>query len=163
MLLGCLELNVEVSTVAMACIYFERLCMKSLVTKANRKLSIAVSLLLAYKFNEPITSQLTYNARMESLLEFIDSELEISKREVLESEFGAFTKLNFALHVPYLHVILMLNRLLKLVHKNMRMYLGEDMYLAFTKDVSELEQEIENEKDCESQRGMEREVQWVSV
>jgi hypothetical protein len=37
---------------AIAVINFERLCIKGLVTKMNRKLTMAVSLLLAYKFNE---------------------------------------------------------------------------------------------------------------
>ena len=56
-LLGCMARNIELSTVALAVILFERLCLKGLVTKANRRLTMAVSLLLAYKFNECVTSQ----------------------------------------------------------------------------------------------------------
>lgn len=52
-LLGCLSLSLEVSTCALAVIYFERLVMQALVTKVNRHLSMAVSLLLAYKVPKP--------------------------------------------------------------------------------------------------------------
>ena len=68
--LFCLSINIEISTVAIAIINFERLCIKGLVTKMNRKLSMAVSLLLAYKFNETFSS--TYHKTLELLLGFFD-------------------------------------------------------------------------------------------
>lgn len=51
--MGCLSADCEVSTVALACVYFERLCLDCRVDKRNRRLSMAACLLLAYKFNEP--------------------------------------------------------------------------------------------------------------
>ncbi|CAN0404465.1 unnamed protein product, partial [Ectocarpus sp. 13 AM-2016] len=51
-LLGCYRAGMEVSTVALACIYFERLCLAGVVTKPNRRLAMAACLAIAYKFNE---------------------------------------------------------------------------------------------------------------
>jgi hypothetical protein len=33
---ACLAMDMEVGTVALACVYFEKLCLKGLVTKSNR-------------------------------------------------------------------------------------------------------------------------------
>ncbi|CAN0520272.1 unnamed protein product, partial [Scytosiphon promiscuus] len=44
----------EVATVALACIYFERLCLAGLVTKPNRRLAMAACLAISYKFNEAV-------------------------------------------------------------------------------------------------------------
>lgn len=51
-LVACVTLRMQVSTIAFACIYFEQLCLKGLVAKANRRLVMAVCLVLAFKFNE---------------------------------------------------------------------------------------------------------------
>jgi hypothetical protein len=101
-LLGCLELSLDISTAALAVIYFERLCLKSMVTKANRHLSMAVSLLLAFKFNEPVTPE--YLPKLEQLLDFMDRDWEVSKKQVFDAEFGAFVHLGFSLHVPHQHI-----------------------------------------------------------
>ena len=52
-LFGCHKGGVEVATVALACVYFERLCLDCRVDKLNRKLTMGACLMLAYKFNEP--------------------------------------------------------------------------------------------------------------
>jgi hypothetical protein len=101
-LLGCLELSIDIATTALAVIYFERLCLKSLVTKANRHLTMAVSLLLAYKFNEPVEED--YHSRLAALLDFMDRNWEVSRKQVFDAEFGAFVHLGFSLHVPHQHV-----------------------------------------------------------
>jgi hypothetical protein len=44
--------NLEISTVALACIYFERLCLDCRVDKSNRRLAFAACLLIAAKLNE---------------------------------------------------------------------------------------------------------------
>ena len=51
----CISLDLELSTAAYAIIYFERLCLKKLVTKFNRHLTMSVCLLLATKFNQHVT------------------------------------------------------------------------------------------------------------
>ena len=139
-LLGSLNLDIEVSTVAMACIYFERLCLKGVVTKFNRKLSMACCLMIAYKFNEHITDPM-YGTRMEALLRFIDTEYLIAKADVFKAEVGVLLFLNFQLHIPYLHVFEIFKRLLKLIHKNTRAYLSDEMYQEFNKDIIELDLE----------------------
>jgi hypothetical protein len=52
-LIACVrEMQMEVSTVALACVYFERLCLDCRVDKSNRRISFAACLLLAAKINE---------------------------------------------------------------------------------------------------------------
>ena len=119
------KLNLEVATIAIAVICFERLCLKGIVTKYNRMLSMAVSLLLAYKFNETVSSK--YHQKLSSLLDFIDHQWEISRKEVFDAEFGAYVHLGFSLHLPHQHVGVIFAHLLRLLHKNTRSYLGDDM------------------------------------
>lgn len=51
-LVACIRGRIEISTLALACIYFERLCLDCRVDKTNRRLSFAACLLLAAKVNE---------------------------------------------------------------------------------------------------------------
>eukprot|EP01034_Spumella_vulgaris_P038563 gene38563-47623_t len=124
--------------IAIAVINFERLCLKNLVTKANRKLSMAVALILAVKFNENEQS-IDYRKRFEALLTFFDREWDLAKKEVFEAEFGAYVHLGFALHIPHHHVYLVYTRLLKLVNKSSKSYLGETMSALYIQDVLDLE------------------------
>jgi hypothetical protein len=125
-LLGCLSLDIDVCTVAIGVILFERLCLKQLVTKFNRHLSMAVALLLAFKFNETDLTD-TNHRKLNQLIQFIDREWEISRKELFSAEFGALVHLGFSLHVPHQHVFVVFTRLLKLVHKTSRGYLGDEM------------------------------------
>ena len=55
LLLACgMEVDLELSTVALSYVYLERLCWRNVVDKRNRKLLSAVCLTLAYKYNEGI-------------------------------------------------------------------------------------------------------------
>ena len=49
-----LELDLELSTVALACVYLERLCWRNVLDKKNRKLASAACLTLAWKWNEAV-------------------------------------------------------------------------------------------------------------
>ena len=51
-LAAAVRAKLEISTVALAIIYFERLCLDCRVDKSNRRLSFAACLLLAIKINE---------------------------------------------------------------------------------------------------------------
>jgi hypothetical protein len=134
----CLSANIEASTVALAVINFERLCIKSIVTKANRKLTMAVSLLLAFKFNETaVTTQ--YQKTLRLLFAFFDQEWDLAKKQIFDAEFGAYVHLGFSLHIPYMHVFTVYCRLLKLVHNNSRHYLGDDMQEAYLQDLYTVE------------------------
>ena len=46
--------GLELSTLALACVYFERLCFQRCVTKFNRRVTFACCVLIAYKFNESV-------------------------------------------------------------------------------------------------------------
>ena len=120
------EDSCEVVTVAYACIYFERLCLQRIVTKANRRLSMATCLILAYKFNEPLHIG-GRDPRMKRLLDFIDEEWSISPDQVHEAEFGLLVRLKFRLHCNPEHVAYHFQRLVKTgLHQSVREYLHDD-------------------------------------
>jgi hypothetical protein len=52
------KFDLELSTLALGIVYFERLVIKTLVMKTNRKLKFAACLLLAFKFNEGSLNEL---------------------------------------------------------------------------------------------------------
>lgn len=137
-LLGCLHLGLEVSTVAIAVISMERLIMKGLVTKTNRRLSMGVCLLLAFKLNETLTST-NHLSDLARLLDFIDQEWHVSRKELFEAEFGAYVHLNFSLHVPAAHLFVVYNRLLRLVNLSSGAYLGEHMLSVYAEDIRTIE------------------------
>ncbi|KAG2184879.1 hypothetical protein INT43_000792 [Umbelopsis isabellina] len=82
------ELDLEISSVAHAYVYFEKLILK------NRKLIAGCCLFLATKVNEPKGSKL------QPLLDAIDDELDIDAEEIWEHEFAVFADLEFNLYVP---------------------------------------------------------------
>lgn len=141
-LVGCIAMNVEVSTVALAVICFERLILKGIVTKLNRRLAMAACLLLAVKFNE---HQLIENHdnpggaatqnHIESILRFVDSTWSITKKQVLDAEFGCFVHLGFSLHVPTPHLFLVFTQLLKLVNRTPHTYIDAEVMDTHTDDV----------------------------
>ena len=136
LLLGCLALDIEVSTAAYAYVCFERLCLKGIVTKGNRHLTMAVCLVLAFKFLEPLTG---VSSRIDGLMSFVDREWEVSRKEVFEAEFGAFVQLGFMLHLPPQHVFIVYSKLLKLIHRSSRVYLGDAMSGVYSADATMLE------------------------
>ena len=52
-LMAFVKAKLEIGTVALACVYFERLCLSCRVDKTNRRLCFAACILLASKINEP--------------------------------------------------------------------------------------------------------------
>ena len=75
--------------------------------------------------NETVNSQ--YGANLTRLLDFIDQEWHVSRKELFEAEFGAYVHLNFSLHIPAAHIFVVSYRLLRLVNKSLGDYLGEEM------------------------------------
>lgn len=122
-------------------INFERLCIKSLVTKFNRRLSMAVAMILAIKFNETLT--IAYQDRINSLYSYFDREWDLPKKQIFDAEFGGFVHLNFSMHLPFQHINLMYTRLLKLLNKTSKQYLGEDMSKLYVSDILTLERQKE--------------------
>eukprot|EP01032_Pedospumella_encystans_P010270 gene10270-12022_t len=153
-LLTCLSIGIEISTVAMAMINFERLCMKSIVTKYNRRLTMAVSLVLAVKFNETVYDN--YHSMLNALLSFFDREWDLPKKEVFEAEFGAFVHLGFTMHIPFPHVYLMYSRLLKLLNQTSKQYLGETMNDIYVQDIIAQERQRQQTRQAQLERERER-------
>eukprot|EP01012_Entosiphon_sulcatum_P057434 TRINITY_DN81204_c0_g1_i1.p1 TRINITY_DN81204_c0_g1~~TRINITY_DN81204_c0_g1_i1.p1 ORF type:complete len:462 (-),score=73.54 TRINITY_DN81204_c0_g1_i1:35-1420(-) len=86
----------DVSTIAYAITYFERLVIKRLVSKENRKLIAAGCLLLAAKFLEPTLSKTS----MTRLVHAISDEFRTQPKKIFGAEFQIFACLEFQLVVP---------------------------------------------------------------
>eukprot|EP00814_Leptocylindrus_danicus_P006195 CAMPEP_0116006350 /NCGR_PEP_ID=MMETSP0321-20121206/1681_1 /TAXON_ID=163516 /ORGANISM="Leptocylindrus danicus var. danicus, Strain B650" /LENGTH=890 /DNA_ID=CAMNT_0003474897 /DNA_START=161 /DNA_END=2833 /DNA_ORIENTATION=- len=151
-LLACNKANVEVSTVSLACVYFERLCLDCRVDKSNRRLVFAACLLLAFKINEPHVAIVNKNEDEEqqenrkwvlyslvkqtakssnifaSLLEFFTHEWQLSLKALYKSEWGVFVALGFSLHATPSQVAFHFRRLMKKLEKTSAAYLGPDSY-----------------------------------
>ncbi|KAG0003883.1 CDK5 and ABL1 enzyme substrate 1 [Entomortierella chlamydospora] len=107
------ELDLEISTTALAFAYFEKLVMKgnwkgkdssnlssestsSPVTKENRKLIACVCLLLAYKVNEPKRPSGDFGVLMKQMTKYMD----VAPKDIKEHEFQVFSLLEFNLYLP---------------------------------------------------------------
>ena len=106
--MAAVSFKMEVSTVALACIYFERLCLDTRVDKSNRRLSFAACLLLAAKINEKnvrlgiqscggnarVTSVIkpskASRSMFASLLEFFAHDWSLSLKTLFAAEWGVF-------------------------------------------------------------------------
>ncbi|ETI32081.1 hypothetical protein F441_20882 [Phytophthora nicotianae CJ01A1] len=136
------RLNLEVATVALACVLFEKLVLQHYVTKANRKLYMAVCFLLAVKFNEPCASDERKRV-IRLLLEDIDRAHALPSRDVLTAEFTVYAQLSFNLHVPIAEVHPHFVRLLKLIESNPRKYLDDDIFTSYSALLA-MEEQAEN-------------------
>lgn len=140
-LLAAVKARLEISTVALAIVYFERLCFDCRVDKSNRRLSFAACLLLAIKINEAHVGLVTPQQKKEeesasknfatiriqsvyrpseksstmfaSLLEVFTQEWEISLKHLYAAEWGVFAALQFRLHAKPSQVAFHFKRLLK--------------------------------------------------
>ncbi|OWZ20421.1 hypothetical protein PHMEG_0005157 [Phytophthora megakarya] len=125
------RLDLEVATVALACVLFEKLVLQHYVTKVNRKLYMAVCFLLAAKFNEPCSSDERKRV-VRQLLEDIDRAHALPSRDVLTAEFTVYAQLSFNLHVPIAEVHPHFVRLLKIIESNPRKYLDDDVFTSYS-------------------------------
>lgn len=112
--MAAVSFKMEVSTVALACIYFERLCLDTRVDKSNRRLTFAACLLLAAKINEKnvrldiqtcggnedegkisrmksvIKPSKASRSMFASLLEFFAHDWSLSLKTLFAAEWGVF-------------------------------------------------------------------------
>jgi hypothetical protein len=130
-LVAAVNANMEVSTVALACVYFERLCLDTRVDKSNRRLSLAACLLLAAKINEKnvrldiktledeeegkfaaglhslVKPTKASSSMFASLLEFFAHDWSLSLKNVFAAEWGVFVVSHSVLLPPCftLHIL----------------------------------------------------------
>ncbi|ORZ00346.1 hypothetical protein BCR43DRAFT_485066 [Syncephalastrum racemosum] len=113
------EVDLEISSVAHAFVYFEKLVTKNVVTKRNRKLIAACCLFLATKVNE------AKGTWFEPLFDAIDDELDVDSKEVRDHEFAVFADLEFNLYIPQNEFMPHFEHIFRLLeYKSFEEYLG---------------------------------------
>ncbi|KAJ9467475.1 hypothetical protein DIPPA_14109 [Diplonema papillatum] len=114
------EPHIEASTVAYAVVYFEKLILKQIVTKANRKLVASVCTVLAYKFWE---SPAVGSGDLSKLLRDLEEHFGVVRKRIMQAEFKIYALLNFDLLVPRKHAEPHFERLLALYNITSQEYL----------------------------------------
>lgn len=104
--IGRIELQLDYLVIAQAYVYFEKLCLKHLITKQNRKLSAGASLLLSAKLND------IKGTDLKALIEHIETAFRLKRRDLIAMEFGVIVALDFALHLPTHEVMAHYERLI---------------------------------------------------
>lgn len=182
-LLAAVQARLEVSTVALASVYFERLCLDCRVDKSNRRLCFAACLLLATKLNEPnvglvmqqgdssgednmaarLKALARPNKRSSSmfavLLEFFTQDWSLSLKHLFDAEWGVFSALGFSLHASPSQVTFHFKRLMRTLEWNPLEYLGSEMYGQWQdalSDEEERRQERERRRELARLRKEER-------
>lgn len=112
---------VHISTVALAHTYFEKLTLKQVVSKGNRKTLMATCILLATKFFES-------TVKLSELFDAVEDVLGITKKKILQNEFVVFKALGFSLQSHPRHMYSHVTRLLQYHNISPREYFGEEQY-----------------------------------
>lgn len=104
--IGRLDLQFDYLVVAQAYVYFEKLCLKHLITKQNRKLCAGASLLISAKLNDIKGNELR------ALIEQIETSFRLKRRDLITMEFGVIVALEFAMHLPPAEILAHYERLI---------------------------------------------------
>ena len=182
-LLACIECNIEISTVALATVYFERLALDCRVDKSNRRLTFAACLLIAIKINEANVALFHEQSNktskkgvdvikswirtkkdddvFASLLEFFTHEWSLSLKTLFAAEFGVFAALGFKLHATPSQVAFHFKRIMKSLEWSSRDYLGRIMYEQWKVccDEEDIRKDEEEQRHEERQKRKEEKLQ----
>ncbi|KAI8902181.1 hypothetical protein BC833DRAFT_561905 [Globomyces pollinis-pini] len=88
------QLDLEISSIAVAIVYLEKLILKNFVQKTNKKLIGVICLLLAAKVNDP--KETTYT----NIIQAAATEFELLPKDIYAQEFSTYAALEFNLFLP---------------------------------------------------------------
>jgi len=103
--------DVDLSTVALAWVYFEKLVLGDVVRKHNRKLLAGACLVLAFKFNQETDRSSV--RRLATCIRKLDRKDQLNLAALNDAELKVFVWLKFYLHINQEQAMPHLHRLLK--------------------------------------------------
>jgi len=130
------SLNLELSSLALALVYFEKLVWSHCVEKGNAAVLFGACCMLGHKFNEPQADGGGEYVR-EHLLPRLASVLKVPAASILRHEFSVWTRLGFGLHVPLAEVLPHFERLLSDATLDIEQYLQLDAVVQTTAPAAE--------------------------